>query len=190
MDSNYNRSNMIATKSTRERVEAGKKVEQAIIAKLNQIGMNISQPTSSEDLIGKVDAWYTNKAGLKVGIQIKYRESGNDLLFEVFDTFYEFKSPNNKLGRDMIGRAKEYAVLIDNKIIIVEKQKAIDVINEMLDEARCNGWSQSTGRTKTLFFESNNCELQMKLQDDPADGRKKIVAYIPKDFFVENCITI
>lgn len=190
MKSNFSRNNMVAAKSTRERVEAGKKVEQAIIAKLNQIGMNISQPTSSEDLLQKVDAWYTNKKGVKVGIQIKYRESGSDLLFEVFDTFYDFKSPNNKMGRDMIGKAKEYAVLIDNKIIIVEKQKAVDVINEMLDEARCNGWSQSTSRSKTLFFESENCELQMKLQDDPADGRKKIVAYIPKEFFVENSTTI
>jgi len=56
----------------------------------------------------------------------------------------------------------------------------------MLDEARCNGWSKSNGRTKTLFYESDRCELQMKLQDDPADGRKKIVAYIPKEFFQAN----
>jgi hypothetical protein len=190
MNGNYNRNNMIATKSTRERVEEGKRVEQAIIAKLNQIGMKIYEPTSSEDLLEKVDCWYINKKGTKVGIQIKYRESGKDLLFEVYDTFFDFNSPKNKMGRDMIGRAKEYAVLIDDKIIIVEKQKAVDVIYEMLDEARCNGWSQSVGRTKTLFFESENCELQMKLQDDPADGRKKIVAYIPKEFFVENSITI
>jgi hypothetical protein len=178
--------NSIATKQTRERVEAGKKVESAIIAKLNEIGMKLSQPTNSEDILQKVDAWYVNKQGTRVGIQIKYRESGSDLLFEVFDTFVEFKSDKNKMGRDMIGLAKEYAVLIENKIIIVEKQKAIDVINEMLDEARCNGWSKSNGRTKTLFYESDRCELQMKLQDDPADGRKKIVAYIPKEFFQAN----
>ena len=98
--------NSIATKQTRERVEAGKKVESAIIAKLNEIGMKLSQPTNSEDILQKVDAWYVNKQGKRVGIQIKYRESGSDLLFEVFDTFVEFKSDKNKMGRDMIGLAK------------------------------------------------------------------------------------
>lgn len=174
---------MNATKQTRDRVETGKKVEQAIIAKLNDLGMNLLQPTNTDDMIHKVDAWYINKQGNRVGIQIKYRESGKDLLFEVFDTFFDFKNPKNKMGRDMIGLAQEYAVLIENKIIIVQKQKAIDAINDMLDEARCNGWSESNNKSKTLYYETDNCEIQMKLQDDPADGRKKVVAYIPVDFF-------
>jgi hypothetical protein len=121
-----------------------------------------------------------------MGIQIKFRETGKDLLFEVFDTFFGFNNPKNKMGRDMKGIASHYAVKFDKNIVLVEKKQAEEVIQEMLDEARCNGWSERNQSSQTLYYQSNNHELQLKLQSDPADGRKKIVAYIPKEFF-SNC---
>ena len=177
---------MLANQDARQRVDAGKKVEQKIIEILNKAGLNLSNPTNSEDILNKVDAWVDNGKNGKTGIQIKFRETGNDLLFEVYDTFVGFNHPNNKLGRDLKGDAKLYAVLIKQKILMVEKRQAEEVIQEMLDEARCNGWSERNQSSQTLYYESNNHELQLKLQSDPSDGRKKIVAYIPREFF-SNC---
>jgi hypothetical protein len=176
---------MLANQDVRQRVDAGKKQECLIIQALNRAGMNLSNPTNSEDLIEKVDAW-GQQNGQRMGIQIKFRETGKDLLFEVFDTFFGFNNPKNKIGRDMKGIASHYAVKFDKNIVLVEKKQAEEVIQEMLDEARCNGWSERNQSSQTLYYQSNNHELQLKLQNDPADGRKKIVAYIPKEFF-SNC---
>jgi len=172
----------LAEKEKRERLESGRRIEQLIYNRLQQIGFNLRKPNSHEDMTQKVDAWYHTKENKRVGIQIKFRQSGSDLLFEVYDTFVDFKHPQNKLGRDMIGCAELYAVMVNDELIVVKKQKAIDAINEMMDEARCNGWSGGR-ETKTLYYESEGHELVLKMQSDPHDGRKKIVAYIPKQFF-------
>jgi hypothetical protein len=179
---------MLATQDYRDRVKQGRKIEQEIIETMRQNGMKISNPSSNDDIFKKVDAWF-NKDGERIGIQIKFRETGSDLLFEVYDKFFGFNDPNNKIGRDLQGDAKLYAVKLNSQIVMVDKAKAVDAINEMIDEARCNGWSESNSCTKTLYYELDNQELQLKLQHDPSDGRKKMVAYIPKEFF-NNFVTI
>jgi hypothetical protein len=175
---------MLADKDHNARVEGGRKVEQFVIDKLIKSGFNTTKASDSDDMIKKVDVWLKTK-GEKVGIQIKFRETGNDILFEVFDTFYDFHDGRNKKGRDMIGEAKKYAVLINNKIVIVDKQEAKDVIEEMVQEARCNGWSKK-GETSTLFYDDRGFELQLKMTRDHADGRRKMVAFIPKDYFKQS----
>lgn len=172
----------LAEKEKRERLESGRRIEQLIYDRLQKVGYNLQKPNSHEDMTQKVDAWYRQKDGKRIGIQIKFRQSGSDLLFEVYDTFVDFRHPANKLGRDMLGSAELYAVMVNNDLIVVEKNKAVNVINEMLDEARCNGWSGGR-ETKTLYYDSDGHELVLKLQSDPHDGRRKIVAYIPKAFF-------
>jgi hypothetical protein len=72
---------MLANQDVRQRVEAGKKQECLIIQALNRAGMNLSTPPTSEALLEKVDAWGQHK-GQRMGIQIKFRETGKDLLFE------------------------------------------------------------------------------------------------------------
>lgn len=173
---------MIGTKDRSERIALGRQVEKSIIESLQKSGMKILNATNNDDCLKKVDAW-VEKDGKKVGLQIKFRETGKDFLFEVFDTFIDFKHPKNKIGRDLVGDASLYAVQVKDKINIVQKEQAIDVIHEMLDEARCNGWNDSNSFSKTLYYSSKGHELQLKLQNDPNDGRKKIVAYIPQEFF-------
>ena len=81
---------MIASGRIQDRVVQGKKLEKAIFDKLCESGFNLQEPSNQDDMLKKVDAWL-NKDGKKVGVQIKARETGNDLLFEVYDTFFDFK---------------------------------------------------------------------------------------------------
>jgi hypothetical protein len=168
---------MLADKDNNERIQSGKKVESFIIERLNKSGLALSKASDYDDMLKKVDVWI-GKGKEKVGVQIKFRETGSDILFEVYDTFYDFNDSRNKLGRDMTGDAKKYAVLINKKIVIVEKSEAKQVIDDMILDARCNGWKE-----KTIYHRERGLELQLKLTKDHADGRKKIVAFIPVEYF-------
>jgi hypothetical protein len=168
---------MLADKDNNARIHSGKKVESIIIDKLSKNGFNITKASDSDDMIKKVDVWI-KQGNEKVGVQIKFRETGKDILFEVFDTFYQFNDIRNKSGRDMIGHAQKYAVLIDKKIVIVNKNEAQSAINDMILEARCNGW-----KNKTVYLKDKGCELQLKLTTDHSDGRQKVIAFIPVEYF-------
>ena len=61
---------MLANQDARQRVDAGKKVEQKIIEILNKAGLNLSNPTNSEDILNKVDAWVDNGKNGKTGFII------------------------------------------------------------------------------------------------------------------------
>lgn len=175
---------MIANQDANARVKAGKEMEARIAAGLRQVGLKLTEATDTEDRLKKVDRWIETPQGRKA-LQIKYRESGSDLLFEVFDTFHGWRDSRNKVGRDMEGIATEYAVLLPDQktVVMVDPKIAKEAIEDMLDEARCNGWSRTNFAGSTLHHRFKGFEMELKLQHDPADGRKKIVAYIPAAFF-------
>lgn len=69
-------------------------------------GLTINEATPEEDQQDKIDGWMVDKAGDKHSIQIKYRETGDDILFEVvkdLDKSYE--------GRDMVSKAEFYVIV-------------------------------------------------------------------------------
>lgn len=171
-----------ATMRASDRVRKGLQIESQIANSLRKSGLVLEDSTNRQDILQKVDRWIV-KDGVKTPIQIKYRESGEDILFEVFDTFVGWNNPKNKIGRDMEGIAAKYAVLIKGNITVIPTQTAKELIQEMLMEARQNGWSKKSMNGATLYFRHNGYEMQLKLQSDPFDGRQKIVAYIPADYF-------
>jgi hypothetical protein len=178
---------MIAAQDTNARVKAGKEMEARIAAGLRNAGLKLSEASDTDDRLKKVDRWIETTQGRKA-LQIKYRESGSDLLFEVFDTFHGWRDSRNKTGRDMQGIATEYAVLLPDQktVVMVDPKVAKEAIEDMLDEARCNGWSRTSFAGSTLNHRFKGFDMELKLQHDPADGRKKIVAYIPAAFFEGN----
>ena len=62
-----------------KRVAAGKKMELRIIDSMNAAGFMVTAATAQEDLYQKIDGWLDGQS-----IQIKYRETGDDILFEVY----------------------------------------------------------------------------------------------------------
>src|SRR5579871_5948421 len=93
------------------RLQRGWAREEQIAEALVKAGLNIQQSSQFEDRHLKIDRWIVT-SNERIPLQIKYREKGGDLLFEVYDKWYGWEDPRNKLGRDMYGDAKEYAVLL------------------------------------------------------------------------------
>lgn len=149
-----------------------------------QFGLPIAAATEFEDKERKVDRWLEYPEG-RIALQIKYREVGEDLLFEVFDKWFDWDHPRNKLGRDMFGDAKEYAVLLADRktVVMVPTHLAKETIAKMIDLARSEGFEEGVF-SDTLRYSVNGLNLELKVQKDPGDGRQKMIAYIPPSYFV------
>ena len=168
----------------RTRVRIGQAREKQIAEALrDQAGLPITDATADEDKDRKVDRWLDYPSG-RVALQIKYREVGQDLLFEVYDKWFGWDDVNNKLGRDMQGDAEQYAVLLSDRTTVVMVPTAIakEIIGKMIEQAK-QGWTEE-GYSKTLDYRPNGIKCQLKAQSDPRDGRQKMVAYIPALYFV------
>ena len=177
--------NTISSLESHVRVRAGL-VKEKQIADALKVYLPVENATDTEDKIGKIDRWIAYPTG-RVALQIKYRETGKDLLFEVFDTWHGWNHKNNKVGRDMVGDAKEYAVLLqDGKtVVIVPTELAKTVIRRMMWAAE-QVWSFIKDRT--FHYKANGCDLQLKEQLDPYDLRHKMVAYIPAEYFAAESV--
>ena len=80
----------IAKLKPNDRVRHGKKIEEKIKEALRTIGkLTIEDPNNNEDLYCKIDAWLVGVNG-RVPIQIKYRESDEDILFEIYKDWETF----------------------------------------------------------------------------------------------------
>lgn len=169
------------------RVQHGVERERQIaVALREQAGLPIVDSSPEDDKErNKVDRWIDYPHG-RVALQIKYRETGNDLLFEVFDRFHGWGDARNKVGRDMMGIAKEYAVLMQDRrtIVMVPVAKAKDAIQTMMEGAKIRWTTEGPQDLKTFKYFHRGCALELKVTHDPRDGRPKMVAYIPADYFI------
>lgn len=169
-----------------ERVRLGKLRESHIADALkDQVGLRIVEASDRDDKErAKVDRWIDDNGHL-VGLQIKFRETGDDLLFEVFDKWHGWDDPRNKLGRDLIGEAELYAVLKPDKrtIVMVPTAWAKNLINTLVSLARQFGWTVENANGKTFRYFKAGSKVELKVQRDPRDGRQKMVCYIPAAVF-------
>lgn len=176
----------ISTLESSERVRIGVSRENQIAEALrNQAGLDIQEATADEDKgYQKIDRWFVQD-GKRHGMQIKFRETGSDILFEVYDTFHGFDVKKNKLGRDMIGRAKYYTVLSqDQKTAhIVPVAVAHEIIHEAMEMIQEYGWTTVKRSGSVFKWFKNGQKIEIRLTTDPKDGRPKIMAFIPPEVF-------
>jgi hypothetical protein len=175
------------TLETRQRVRNGRRREGQIADALKQQhGLNLVEPTDHEDKIRKIDRWLVDGTS-RTAVQIKYRESGDDLLVEVFDRWDGWNGPRNKIGRDVQGDSKLYAVLRTDRQTVVLTSAAVlkGIVNEMVEAAKTIGWTVDNGpSSKTLRYFKAGGRCELKVQTDPYDGRTKMVAYIPANVLI------
>lgn len=156
-----------------DRISAGKVVERRIIDALRQMGYKIDDPTSSEDQNDKIDGWWVDKKGGRVPLQIKFRETGDDILFELVKDL-----DRNIPGRDIISKAALYLVVDRNgktrmfltKPIKEQAQKIVDVLLPLIRKDDGKG-----------FWSGNGWEV--RVQRDRAHGQRKLVAYFSPGLF-------
>lgn len=156
-----------------KRIEAGKRVEHKIINSLRQMGYKIEDPTSREDMTDKIDGWWIDKKGNRYPLQIKFRQSGDDIIFELIQDV----RLNNE-GRDMKSKAVLYLVADTHgktRMFLTApiKQKAKEVLDVIQKELKQSPFQ--------LDFRGHGWEA--KMQYDKAHGQKKLVAYFSPDLF-------
>lgn len=191
-----------------KRVALGKLRESQIADALrDQAHLDIRDATEAQDKYRKIDRWIF-QGNQRVPLQIKFRTKGDDLLFEVYDTFRGWEYPDgltteafnlktrqrqlqNKIGRDMQGDATLYAVLLSDgrTIRMVNTEDAKKFIWQMVDTAETKGWTTDS-YTKTLRLPVAGKQAELKLQHDPGDGRPKMVAYLPPQMFGGDVYTV
>lgn len=154
-----------------ERVKIGKAVESDIVTALRANNLKVREATANQDIHEKIDCW-VEWEGAELSTQIKYRETGKDVLFEVFHTFDEFGSPHNRIGRDMKGNCALYVVKMGKTIYMFRLSRAKQVIENLLNLAKISGWNNRSVRLGGS---------ELKLQRDPSDNRTKVCAYIPPE---------
>lgn len=149
-----------------QRVEYGKSIERQIFDSLVGCGLKLREPSTDEDKYDKIDGWWETPSGEKP-IQIKYRDTGDDILFEVMKDYRR-----NIPGRDMIGKAEFYAVLgRGGSIVMVSVAEAKALIRDMVDEAENGGFDQRGN------FRRGGAMLRVR--PDPRSRQDKLMAYIP-----------
>jgi hypothetical protein len=151
-----------------DRVKMGKTYESKIIDKLRLAGLKITSATPMQDMLEKVDAvWEDGPMGIG-GLQIKYRDTGYDILLEA--------EKNGKPGRDMMGRAIYYGVVPKDGefIYIFNAGELKNLVSSALKEAKSDFW------TNKEFRSSDNITL-IRTKDGYDSFISKILAYIPID---------
>lgn len=154
------------------RVAYGKGIEGQIFDSLVACGLHLRQPTSREDKYDKIDGWWDDGSGSEQPLQIKYRDTGDDILFEVMKD-YNRGVP----GRDMVGRAVYYAVLnrSGGHIVMVEVAEAKRLINAAVAAAEQEGFDDRGN----YRFRAGRSMVFLKIRPDPQSGQDKLMAYIP-----------
>jgi hypothetical protein len=155
------------------RITAGKRVEKQILDALRKKGYRIEDPTSGEDKHDKIDGWWLDKQGKRFPIQVKYRETGDDIIFELIQDF-----STNNAGRDMKSKAVLYLVADTHgttRMFLVKpiKDKAQEIIQHVIGGLKTN---PSETRFRGQGWEA-------KVQFDRAHGQKKLVAYLKPNLF-------
>lgn len=107
---------MIATKPFEERLADGTGEEDIIAERwkprlLTQYGATLEKVEKSEDMSDKIDRWLTTAKGTRLGVQIKFRESGDDILVEIIKNL-----PRWEDGRDVVGIADLYLCVDRNRM--------------------------------------------------------------------------
>ena len=150
-----------------QRVQYGKSIEKQIFDSLVRCGMKLREPSNDEDKYDKIDGWWETPSGEKP-IQIKYRDTGDDILFEVMKD-----NKRGVPGRDMIGKAEFYAVLsrVGGKIVLVSVAEAKKLIAQMQSRAEEEGFDQRGN------FRMGGAIL--RIRPDPRSQQDKLMAYIP-----------
>ena len=149
------------------RVTLGKSRELEIIDFLRSKGYNIHEPTAQNDMKDKIDGFILPKAGGKLSFQLKQRESGSDIIYEIIKDW-----DRDIEGRDLQSKAQLYIVVDRHgKLNIFNAAEIKTKAKELLALADANpNDQQGTG-------------WEMKFRKDAAHSQVKLVAFFSPSLF-------
>jgi hypothetical protein len=158
-----------------QRVKTGKVKEAAIIKTLQRAGVNVELPTPHEDGYLGIDAWIITKTG-RHSLQIKFREDGDDIIFEVIKDIAQ-----NIMGRDFQGKAECYLVVDRAGLGRMIRTKDIKTRAEALLKMAKDSWAQRSGERR---WEGQGWELKVTMDRGEKDRPfAKLMAYFSPTLF-------
>jgi hypothetical protein len=169
----------ISSKTYETRVHYGKQVEKCIIEQLRLHDYKIVEASEREDMFDKIDGYILNQESI-CPLQIKYRQTGDDILFEI--SFMDRASPTMVWdGRDMIGKSSTYACLsFDGNTIWLCSARDIKAKADELAKRLLSLYLKSS----TTYLTDGKGEL--KITTDRESGRKKMLFFAkPSSFSFE-----
>lgn len=154
-----------------ERVRRGREVELRILERMRESGMHLTEPTYAEDAYAKIDAWWQDVSGSeRKGVQIKYRETGDDILFEVYKDWDRYV-----VGRDLAGTA-DYYMTVDRRgngsLVPVKALK--DKVHAALAAIERDGWTFP----EREHYVNRTEGIDVKIREDAYHGQRKCMAYV------------
>lgn len=166
------------------RVSFGTQMEKKMIDALKKLGINMEPAAVNQDMFDKVDAFWTTDQGVKLPVQFKYRDSGDDILLELIKNWTPAVFQKDQLvdtdftGRDMVGKSKVYACLNrKGDVIRIRTTKEAKEIAKKMVQRLANEFKLMGNRSvKTQYGE-------VKITRDPASGKEKVMAYINPSVF-------
>ncbi len=148
----------------KQRVQEGKVKEKIILDTLRKAGIVIEDATAGEDMDDKIDGWIV-KDGQRYALQVKFRETGDDILFEVVKDL-----DKNIPGRDSVSKAHYYLV-VDRygtaRLFLTAPIKKL--AQQMIPIAK---GLYHTGKT-----DWKGIGWELKVTHDRAHGNTKLMAY-------------
>lgn len=155
-----------------QRIQRGKDAESTILNAFRNRGIKIDPATPHEDKHLKIDGWwYGGKK--RYAVQVKFRESGDDILFELIKDF-----DRGVFGRDFLSQAEVYLVADRMGTVRMYSVKQFKEFAEKLIEYAFTELEKDA--TKTNWAGK---KWEMKMQVDRAHGQRKLMAYFEPDLF-------
>lgn len=148
-------------------------MELQILDSLRAMGHKIEPPSASEDKNAKIDGWWIGAKGGRFPLQLKWRESGDDIIFEIIRDI-----DHHIDGRDLKSQAYVYIVADTQG---QTRMFLTDPIKKKAQELKAVAEKEmAQDPFKTKWFGDG---WEMRMQIDRANGARKLVAYFQPEMF-------
>lgn len=173
----------MASQSKHERISRKDETERALKEHLKECGLWSHPGTTEQDKHDKIDGYLkTPKGGPGSGkhsVQLKQRENGADIIFEVDDNI----EVDPVHGRDYISKAFFFCCRDPHGNVALVKTSDLRVIADRLLEQypdrRLPGFDEVEGRSPQLSFGG----AKFQNTSDPREGTLKLMGFFPKSLF-------
>ena len=165
---------MIAGGEYMDRVKQGKLGEELVATYLRDVfKLKLETVSEDRDRFEKIDRIVVTKKGNRKKLQIKYRETGDDILVDVYEPFYGECDPRTVPGRDR-ANCDLYACATAEHVHLIHGNILRGIVDEALVFWRSCGSPQDIYHTLV----TDKC-VSIRVRKDHFSGRPKLLAFVP-----------
>src|SRR5258708_8551689 len=182
---------MIAGDTYRNRVVKGKVGEEEVAEILRtHFDLTVEDVDERRDKVEKIDRVVISRSGKARTLQIKYRETGKDILVDVYEPFYGIADMRTTPGRDFVGTCDLYACRVGPTVHLIHGSLLRVVILQTMNEWIKRGTplldTFLSVPAKHLCY--NVGKITIHKQEDHSNSRPKLLMFIPSEVIPEDHI--